>query len=55
MKSYIATFETKNVFSYQNSLENMWFSANNRKDAMEKARIYARHNELKFITIRLVK
>ena len=55
MKSYIATFETKNVFFYQNSLENMTFSAENRKDAIDKARRYARHNELKFISIRIVK
>ena len=55
MKFYIAIFITKNVILYQNSLENMTIPAENRKDALEKARRYARHNELKFISIRLVK
>ena len=55
MKSYIATLEDKKVSFNQNSLENMWFSADNRKNAEAKARRYARNFGLKFISIRLVK
>lgn len=55
MKSYIATFDSKTPNFYRNTLENMWFSGYNRKDAEASARSYARHNGLKFISIRLVK
>ena len=55
MKSYIATFDAKTPNFYRNTIETMWFSAYNRKDAEAKARSYARHNDRKFISIRLVK
>jgi hypothetical protein len=55
MKSFVATIEIKNRSFNQNNVENIWLSAKDRKDALEKARRLARWENAKFISVRLVK
>ena len=55
MKKYVATLEMRNRPFNQNSYETVWIAAKNRKDAIEKARFIARHDNAKFVSIYLVR
>jgi hypothetical protein len=55
MKKYVATLEMRNMSFNQNSFETIWIAAKNRKEAIEKARFIARHDNAKFVSIYMVR
>ena len=55
MKNYVATFEKKNVGFNANNVEQIWLSAQTRKDAELKARQLAKHSNMRYLSIYTVK
>ena len=55
MKNYIASFKKKNVSFNAKNDEQIWISAQTRKDAERKARELAKDSNMRYISIHTVK